>query len=400
MIQASSAKPSRAPRSLHLSAANDCDGMKKGAREIAVSTLRRSKVMCAWVGGLVLAAASCKDEPPPPRPPPPAVKAATCSGAVPLADKESTAFFPPTSGGFCLDPNGGEKTFGDGGSLPLDKICDIFDGECEIYRGYNVRRVVELRYVDGSGSPATIDIHFSKFGTTEAAYAMFTKRVVGDGDPIDPATPRPVEGGGAAALGLGNAYLWRGLYLVELTYNDESAAEAAMRSSGERLLPPLVKEIGAKLPGEPGLPVSAAALPKDGMVPLGIRFETKDALGVDGAGGGAFGYYKEGDKRYRLLSLVRRDVDQAKDVLSSFAKLPGATREKNVADGATRAMRTDGDAPIEWIVARAGNVVMALGDESRVLPTGMSAEDHAKVSLTKEEKIAHVKKALGLEHRP
>src|SRR5436189_796756 len=64
----------------------------------------------------------------------------------------------------------------EGAPLPLDQICDLFDGECEIYKGFHVRRVLEARYIDGAGSPATIDIHLSKFGTTESAYAMFTKR--------------------------------------------------------------------------------------------------------------------------------------------------------------------------------------------------------------------------------
>jgi len=38
-------------------------------------------------------------------------------------------------------------------------------------------------------------------------------------------------------------------YLAEITYNDEAAAEPAIKAAGERLLPPLVKEIGDKLPG-------------------------------------------------------------------------------------------------------------------------------------------------------
>jgi hypothetical protein len=270
----------------------------------------------------------------------------------------------------------------------------MFDGECEIYKGFNVRRVVEARYVDGAGSTATIDVYLSKFATTEGAYAMFTKRVVGDGDPADEASPRPIEGGGAAALGVGNAYLWRGLYLAELTYSDESAAEAALRAAGEKLLPPLVKEMGAKLPGEAALP-AAAALPKDKLLPLGIRYVIKDALGAPGAGGGAFGYYKDGTKRHRVLSLVREDEDQAKDVLASFGKVAGATKEKGVPGGLVRLMHKEGDAPpSEWVLARAGKTIFGVGDEPRALQAGMTAEEHAKVSLSKDEKIERLKKVL------
>jgi len=345
----------------------------------------------------LLGLSSCtKPEEPHREPPPPSPKAATCAGGGgKITDQQSAPLFPGAVQGFCLDPNGGEKTFGDGAALPLDHICDLFDGECEIYKGYGVRRVVEARYVDGTGSPATIDVHLSKFGTTEGAYAMFTRRVVGDGDPADEATPRPIAGGGAAALGLGNAYLWRGLYLVELTYNNETAAEATMKAEGEKLLPPLVKEMGAKLPGETNLPAAAATLPQEDMLPLGSRFVTKDLLDVSGVGAGAFGYYKSGDKRYRFAVLLRGDVDQAKDVIETFAKLPGASKEKGIGERAVRFMHKEGEgAAAEWLFARAGKRVIGVGDEARVLRTGMSADEHAKVSLTKEEKIARLKKAL------
>lgn len=344
------------------------------------------------------ALAGCKQDEPRRSPPPPAptVKPGACAGGGgKIADPASAPFFPRAVGGFCLDPNGGEKTFGEGAALPLDGICDMFDGECEIYKGFNVRRVVEARYVDGGGSTATIDVHLSKFATTEGAYAMFTKRVVGDGDPADEATPRPIEAGGAAALGTGNAYLWRGLYLAELTYNDEAAAEAALKAAGDKLLPQLQKEMGAKLPGEPALPAAAAALPKDKLLPLGIRYVIKDVLGVGGVGGGAFGYYRDGDKRWRALTLVREDADQAKDVLASFAKQPGATKEKGVEGGLVRLMHKEGDAPpTEWILARKDKVVIGIGDEARVLRAGMTAEENAKVSLTKEQKTERLKKAL------
>ncbi|EYF01709.1 DUF6599 family protein [Chondromyces apiculatus] len=358
----------------------------------------RASLLAIGAAACVLSS-GCKDDEPPRAPPPPPIvaKADACAGGGgKSSDPSSAAFFPRVTGRFCLDPNGVEKTFGEGASLPLDGICDMFDGECEIYKGFNVRRVVEARYVDGGGTTASIEVHLSKFAGTEGAYAMFTKRVVGDGDPADEATPRPLDAGGAAALGLGNAYLWRGLYLAEITYSDESAAEAVLKVASDKALPPLVKEMGEKLPGEVTLPSAADRLPKENRLPLGIRYALKDILGVDGVGGGAFGYYRDGEKRYRVLALVREDADQAKDTLASFAKQPGATREKGIEGGIVRVMHKEGEAaPTEWLLARANKMVIGVGDESRVLRAGMTAEEHAKVSLTREEKLKRLKTTLG-----
>jgi hypothetical protein len=328
----------------------------------------------------------------PPPPPAPLPKANACeAGGGKLSDAQAAAVVPRQSSNFCLDPNGGDKVYGEAASLPIDQICDMFDGECEIYKGFGVRRVVEMRYVDGGGSAATINVYVSKFGSVDGAYAMFTKRVVGDGDPAGEDTPRAIPGGGAAALGVGNAYLWRGAYLVEMTYNDETAAEAAIKAASDKLLVPLVKDIGDKLPGDTDLPVPAAALPKGKLVPLGIRLATKDLFDIAGVGPGAFGYYRDGDKRYRFVTMMRADDEQAKDVLGTLGKQPGATKEKGIGDGAVRFMRKEGEGPTtEWLVVRTGSRLVGIGDEVRALRSGMSADDVAKVTLSTDDQVARL----------
>ncbi len=359
----------------------------------------RKRLQVFGVAAFVMLASGCKSNeskgtPPPPAAPPP--KANACeSGGGTLSDPQLSAVFPRKSSGFCLDPNGGDKAYGEGASLPIDKICDMFDGECEIYKGFGVKRVVELRYVDGGGTATTINVYLSKFASVEGAYAMFTKRVVGDGDPASEDTPRAIEGGGAAALGIGNAYLWRGAYLAEITYNDETAGEAAIKVASDKLLVPLVKQVGDKLPGDTDLPVAAGALPKDKRVPLGIRLSTKDLLDVAGVGGGAFGYYRDGDKRYRFAVMTRADEEQAKDVLATLGKVEGAAKEKGIGDGAVRFVRKEGDGPaVEWLFARTGSTLVGIGDEVRALRSGMTADEVAKVSLSKAEKATRLKEIV------
>jgi hypothetical protein len=340
---------------------------------------------------MLLAAPACKEDAPARREPPPPAPTATgtnlCAGPPKAADPKNVAFFPEKAGSFCLDPNASDKAFGEGAAQPLDGICDLFDGECEIYKRHQVQRVVEGRYVDGGGSAATIDVYLSRFASRDAAYAMFTKRVVGDGDPGHPDTPDPIEGGGAAALGIGNAYVWKGAHLVEITFNDASASSAKqVQEKANTLLPPLVKAFAEKIPGEPDLPPAAAALPTAQRLDLGIRFLTGEMLGVEGTGAGAYGYYADGDKRWRVLSIVKDDAAQAKDVVATLKKLPGAVEEKHLGDGGVRIIVSDRGPKTAWIVARKGKAVLGVGDESRVLREGMSPEEHRQKTLSEDEK--------------
>jgi hypothetical protein len=105
------------------------------------------------------------------------------------------------------------------------------------------------------------------------------------------------------------------------------------------------------------------------------------------------GHYKDGEKRYRFLVIARDDQDQAKDVIRTFAKTKGAQEEKSAGDGGVRLMVQDGEgAPTaEWLLARAGNLVVGVGDESLALTAGQTAAEHDKVSLSKDDKIKKLK---------
>ena len=66
-------------------------------------------------------------------------------------------------------------------------------------------------------------------------------------------------------------------------------------------------------------------LPAEHRVPLGVTVSVADALGIAGLGGGATGYYQDGEKRYRVLALVRADDAAAGDVLATLKKVDHAT---------------------------------------------------------------------------
>ncbi len=325
-------------------------------------------------------------------------KPGTCAqGGGTLTDKVSQGFFPRVAGDYCVDPNGETRAYGENASGTVDKVCtELFDGECEVYKGFGLKRVVTLRYVDGKGSPGAVNVNLSHFASREGAYGFFTKRVIADGDPVEVA-PEALEAGGAGALGTGIAYVWRGEYVAELSYTNEIESPDELKATSARVLPPIAKEMGQKLPGDDAPLPPVAALPKEHQARLGVMYDSKDALGVAGVGPGAFGFYKEGDKRWRVLSLARADEASAKDVLKTLGKLDGAKELKGVTfEGVSFVRQEDEASPrVNWVVARKGSALLGVGDEEHVLTASQSAEEAQKVRLDDAAKLKRLEALLA-----
>lgn len=326
-----------------------------------------------------------------PPPPPPTASGATktnvcAGGGGEVKDPASQAFFARTAGGFCIDPEGEVQTFGDKAKLDLGAVCtNAFDGECEVYKRFGLRRVVGLRYVDGSGSPASVEVYLSQFQDAAGAYGMFTKRVVADADPLAAST-KPLTGDFTAAIGKSNAYLCRGPYLLELTYVTEdtkvTADQIAKASTGATTA--IAKAIGEKLPGE-NSPAVVKLLPSANLIPLGVSFLPKDAFGLSGLGQVAVGYYKEGEKRYRLVAIQRDDAEQAKEAMKALRK-PGSVPVKEAGEEGLLVTLQEGSdkAKVDYLFARKGGTLFGIADEEFV------AKDE-KGKLSKEEKLAKLK---------
>ncbi len=314
-----------------------------------------------------------------------------------MTDAESAAFFPRAVGDYCIDPNGETRAYGEGAGGTLDKVCtELFDGECEVYKSFGLKRVVTLRYVDGKGSPGSVNVNLSRFASKDGAYGFFTKRVIADADPADNA-PAALDAGGAGALGTGIAYVWRGMYVAELSYTNEVESPDQLKASSKRVLPDVAQALGGKLPGDKLPPAAVQALPAEHRVPMGVGFDARDALDVSGAGPGAEGFYKDGDKRWRVLAIVRPDADSAKDVMTTLKKLPGAKGLKGTLfEALSFGRRSDDSSPrIEWVVGRKDGRVFGVGDEEDVLTQDQSAEEQAKVSLSAQQKLDLLKKIIA-----
>ncbi len=355
-----------------------------------------------WFAGCVLLA-GCKRNPDPDDlgaapPPVPSSRPGVCAagGGTPH-DPASAAFFAKTVGGYCVDPNSDTRAYGEGAPSTLDDVCtQLLDGECEVYKSYGLKRVVTLRYVDGAGSPGAVAITLSRFATKEGAFGFFTKRVVADSDPVH-ISLSTIPAGAAGALGSGIAYVFRGEYLAELSYTNEAESPDQMRASAKRVLPGIATALGDRLPGDTTLPAAVAALPKEHLLPMGVVYVVGDVLGISGLGSGAVGYYKDGDRRYRILSLGRADDDAAGDVLETIKKIDRATTLKELVLPALAfsTQRDDAAPKTEWVVGRNGKKVFGVGDEELVLGSGHSKDDEARVKLTRPDKVALLQKLLS-----
>jgi hypothetical protein len=316
---------------------------------------------------------------------------ACAGGGGTVTDSVSAAYFPRLAGSYCIDPNGDARTYGEAAKGTLETVCtELLDGECEVYKNYGLKRVVTLRYVDGAGSPGSVNVTASRFASAEGAFAFFTKRVIADGDPAD-GTPKELPAGAEGALGTGIAYVWRGEIVAELSYTNELETPDQLKASSAKVLPELARQVGDHLPGDVNPLPSVRLLPTERLLPMGISYAHRDVLGVAGLGSGAVGYYQDGSERYRVVGLARADEDSAKDVLGTLKKLPGAKGQKDLGFDAVAftTREADGAPQAEWLAGRSGSNVIIVGDEPLKLKSGDGGH------LPPDKRLALLKSALN-----
>jgi len=338
----------------------------------------------------------------PPPPPIASAKPGGCSGGGgTVSDPVSAAFFPRTLDGYCVDPQGEVRTYGEQGKLDMDAVCTTaFDGECAIYNQLGLKRLVSLRYIDGGGGAGTVDVYLSRFADAAGAYAMFTKRVVADSDPAEPTTPKPLAAGAAGAIGTGRAYVWKDRYLAELQYNNEQETPEALTRSSAKVLSALGTGIGTALTGPSDLPPAVVALPTEHRIVNGIQLLPKDALGLTGLGPLAVGYYADGAKRYRLVALVAGDEAKAADGWKILRGRAGALPVAGLGEDAVAVSIVPagaGGVRNDYVFAKKGTLLVGVGDE----PLAASGPDNgAATRLSKDDKVARLKAWLSTVAAP
>ena len=317
-------------------------------------------------------------------------------------DPATASFFPRRVAGYCLDPNGEVVAYGKEANRDLDALCiELLDGECELYIAHGLDRAVALRYVSGEGTPAFVSVTLTRYTSSEGAFGFYTKRVVAGDDPARHA-PAPLEAGGAAALGSGIAYVWRGPYVAELAYSNQLESPEQLKASARQILALLAKSIGDHIAAPTEWPRAARALPVQHRVASGISYELRDVLGVQGTGAAAHGYYARDGKRWRVVIFAQPEEESTKDLVGTFRKSRGYQKWKDplpAFDSPFRFNAVLGDVATSWFFARQGELLVGVGDEPLVLTPAMANSQREGLTLTDEAKQRELLAVLRAQRR-
>jgi len=287
----------------------------------------------------------------------PEAAAAPCAKGPPQGDGEA-ALFPLSAGGLCIDRHAELSRHGRPGDPPLDAACAVLGIDCDRLKRFGLRRLTSLRYADAAGSPTRATLSVLGFDDAELALAASSERIATAlevGQPV-----RALDGPDLTLLGDTNVVVVRGERIILAGLANERLAPAELVRETERRLPELTRGLAARLPRDTP-PPALSLLPDEGRLPLSVRYEGFDLLGITGVGRGARARYEEPGRRYEVVALVRGDADAADDVMETVRKVEGARRIKQAPYGAVRFRLSDGPEPVDWVFGRRESVVIGVG---------------------------------------
>jgi hypothetical protein len=275
----------------------------------------------------------------------------------------------------------------------------LFGADCQEHRGFGLKQVVKHRYVTGDSSEA-IQVSLLAFATEDGALASFARRVIGDADPAR-ASLSPIPAGSIGVLGEGVAHIVSGKQVWELRYADRQKAPKLALSSARLTLGSFGEELAAALGPSSPLPAALALLPLENRLPVGVSYLLNGALGIDGTGPAAIGYYRKDRKRWRVLSLHHADPEMAKDAALTLRKAAGVLPRKRAAYDSFR-LTFPAEASglsVEWVIARQLGQVWGVGDEEHALDPSLSDSEIAASRLSYLEKLETLRQLLQLSSK-
>jgi hypothetical protein len=295
-------------------------------------------------------------------------------------------WFPRSEGAYCIDANADQRVFGLGGTEPVASAAELLSLDAAELERSDPQTVVSLTYVQDAPEPGRVAASVLSFGSVDAAYAFFTRRIA-DATELGRPVFEAFDAEAAGVLGETTAFVVRAQAVLRLDFTNGKLPPARLASAARPVLSALGKDIGGRLPGPARLPLAAELLPTLARVPLSLRYYASDLGGFEGIGPGALATYLEGTRRYRLAVAVRPDADAGKDVLSTLRKRDGSRVLKHEAYDALRVAENDEatGAVREWIFGRKGAVVagVAFDVPPRAAPKGAPPERVAALAKLK-----------------
>lgn len=310
-----------------------------------------------------------------------------------LQDGPTREWFPSRVNDVCLDPHADTRVFAADQPLSLSDACkQLVLGDCPALLEQGLMRVVGHNYL--SGETGAVSAVLLQFEDADGAVAFLTDRTLGLADPAQ--LELTALTGGALGSQIGQvARFVEGRHVVELTYaNPRENPERAL-ASARQVLPQLSAAFAERLGARSVLPAAVQSLPVQWRLPSGVKYQLNDALGVHGAGAAATGFYRNGRKRWRVLSIVRQDADAARDVDRTLQRVVGYHKSKNSPYGSFQlSFPLEGGLTEEWVLARLGNRLWGVGDEARLLTADLTEPERQGLCLTREEKLEQLRRLL------
>jgi hypothetical protein len=288
---------------------------------------------------------------------------------------------PGRVGEFCLDPNADVRRYGEGTASPLDGVCvELFNGECEIYKGYGLEGVKTTQYVATGKGRASVSVVASRFRHSSGAFGFFTRRILGDGLPSQ-VTVVPLKVTGRAALGPGVLYLWRGKQVLEMNYVSESETPAEIEQNSAPVLRSLSASTSQLMLGTTTPETGVAVLESMSEASFGVLVRADGLFDLSGSGPYATAYFEASstshDPAYRLVTAERRDEAAVRDLLQLVTRNVPSHKLKGTTSHRVR-WTAEGQAPETWLLTTEGNLLLAVAPLTGADPPSQSTPESRK----------------------